>query len=117
MKKNFVAVFCFLLLAGGLFCGCSKKTAVGSQVFEQASPDVKVAWDKAVTADKSNDYVAAITGYHSLMAQKASLSPQQNEVVNAASLAINQRMYAAANNGDEAAKTASAQLVQLQNAH
>ena len=113
--KSYMWTVGLLVLVSGLFVGCSKTAPESSQVFSSATPEVKQTWDKAVAEDKANDYVAAITDYRSLMAQRASLSTGQLEAVNAAALAINQRLYAAANNGDPAAKAASLKLAAMQN--
>lgn len=115
MIKNHLALAGALLLAGAVFFGCAKKTASGSQAFANASPEIKAIWDNAVAADQTNGYVAAVTGYHDLMLRKAGLSDDQITAVNAAALAINQRLYAAANSGDAAAKDASLKLATMQN--
>jgi hypothetical protein len=117
MIKKYLMAVAVLLLAGGAFFGCAKKADVGSQVFDQAPPEIREIWDNAVAADQTNGYVAAITGYHSLMAQKGKLTDDQITTLNAAALAINQRLYAAANSGDPAAKDASLKLAGMQNAH
>jgi len=117
MMKKYAVMAGILLLAAGVFFGCAKKTASGSQAFAGASPELKEIWDHAVAADQTNGYVAAITGYHSLMAQKAKLTDDQITALNAAALAINRRLYAAVNSGDAAAKDASLQLVGMQSQH
>jgi hypothetical protein len=114
MKKN-VAVLAILLLTGGLNFGCAKKSAAGSQAFAKAAPEIQQTWNDAVAADQTNGYVAAISGYHNLMAQRAQLTDAQITALNAAALAINQRLYAAVKNGDAAAKEASLALAGMQN--
>ena len=113
MFKKYFVTACLLALAVGFGGGCSRKAGTGSSTFNQAAPEIKQIWDQAVAADKANDYFNAITGYHSLMVQKEKLTETQVEALNAAALAINQRMYAAANNGDAAAKEASDKLVKM----
>ena len=113
IKKFFVAA-CLLALAGLFVTGCSRKTVASASAFDQAAPEVKQAWDQAVAADKANDYYTAVTSYHTVMAQKDKLTDGQIETANAACLAVNQRMFAAASSGDEAAKAASAKLVKTQ---
>ena len=115
MNTKRIAAVCWLLFAGGVFSGCAKKAATGSGAFVAASPEIRETWDKAVAADQTNGYVVAITGYHDLMTQKASLTDEQIAAVKAAALAINQRLYAAANSGDAAAKEASLKLAGMQN--
>lgn len=117
MVKKFLVGVCAVFLIAGMLSGCGRKAGTGSHIFDSASPDLKQVWDGAMTADKSNDYVTAITGYHQLMAQKDKLTPDQIEAVNDAALAVNQRMYTAANNGDAAAKDAQAKLAQMQGQH
>ena len=115
MIKNYFVVVCVLLLAVGVFLGCAKKSSSANQAFAKAAPEIKAVWDQAVADDQANNYVAAVTGYHNIMAQKAKLTDEQINAVNAAALAINQRLYAAANNGDAAAKEASLKLAASQN--
>lgn len=115
MNKKYIPAACLLLLAGVTFSGCAKKPATGSRAFATAPPEIREIWDNAVAADQTNGYVAAITGYHDLMTQKASLTDEQITAVKAAALAINQRLYAAANSGDAAAKDASLKLAGMQN--
>ncbi len=114
MMKKSLFVFSVILTLCGLMAGCGKNVANGNQVFVQAAPELKQAWDQAVNADKTNDYVAAVTGYRSLMKQGNTLTADQVDAVNAAALAINQRMYAAGQNGDEAAKQALQKFSQMQ---
>lgn len=115
MTKKYMMAVCLLLLAGGTLSSCAKKTATGSRAFVAAPSEIKEIWDNAVAADLTNGYVAAITGYHDLMTRKTSLTDEQIAAVNAAALAINQRLYAAANNGDATAKEASLKLARMQN--
>jgi hypothetical protein len=117
MIKNFLMAMCAGLLACGIFLGCARKSAEGSQAFGHAAPEIKQVWDKAVADDKANDYVAAVTGYHSLLVLRANLTADQLTAVNDAALAINQRLYTAANSGDAAAKAASMKLAGMQNQH
>ena len=112
IKKLFV-VACLFTLAGLFVTGCSRKTAAGPSAFDQAAPDIKQAWDQGVAADKANDYYTAVTSFHIIMAQRDKITDAQIEAVNAACLAVNQRMMAAANNGDAAAKAASDTLIQM----
>jgi len=115
MVKKHIAMVGTLLLAGGMLFGCARKAAPGNRVFATATPELQAIWDNAVAADQTNGYVAAVTGYHDLLAQKASLTDDQIAAVHAAALAINQRLYAAASSGDAAAKEASLKLATMQN--
>ncbi len=110
MRRN-VAACVIGLLAGWLtVVGCSPRKGNDSQAFQKAAPEIKAVWEKAVVEDEANDYVAATTDYRSLMAQKSSLTEEQLAAVNTAALALNQRLYAAANAGDAAAQAAQARL-------
>ena len=113
MTKKFCAVVGCLILAVLFITGCSRKTATNATAFDQAAPDIKQAWDQGVAADKANDYFTAVTSFHTIMVQRDKLTDAQIEAVNAACLAVNQRMMAAANNGDAAAKAASDKLLQI----
>lgn len=115
MNKKYIPAVCFLLFVAWAFSGCAKKAATGNRAFATAPPEIREIWDNAVAADQTNGYVVAITGYHDLMTRKASLTDEQITVVKAAALAINQRLYAAANGGDAAAKDASLKLAGMQN--
>lgn len=106
-----------VLAIAGVFAGCAKKSSGGNQAFAKATPEIKAIWDQAEVADKANDYVTAITNYRILMAQREKLTPQQSEALDAASLAIKQRLSAAANSGDAVAKEASMKLVGAQYQH
>jgi hypothetical protein len=114
MIKKFYLTVSMLLVACGIMAGCAKKTESSNPAFANAAPEIKAIWDQAVAADKTNDYVAASTGYRSLIAQKDKLSGEQIEAIQDASLAMNQRLTAAANSGDAAAKAAAAKLAGMQ---
>ena len=114
MFKNLLTTVLAGLLASMTVVGCGKKAVGGTAAFSQATPEIKQIWDKAAADDKANDYVAAVTGYRSLMAQRANLTEDQLAAVNTAALAINQRLNAAANTGDAAAKEASLKLGAMQ---
>jgi hypothetical protein len=115
MIKKYWAAACLWLLVGGLFSGCARKSAGGNPAFAQAPLEIKALWDQAAADDQTNNYVAAVTGYHALMARKSHLTDEQITAVNNAALSINQRLYAAANSGDAAAKEASMKLAAMQN--
>ena len=108
-------------LSVALFVACAGcgKTGAGAQAqaFDQAPAAIKADWDTAVAADKTNDYYTASTSYAKVLAQEGQLTPKQVEVLESASRELSQRMVAAANNGDDAAKLALAKLMQEQNRH
>jgi hypothetical protein len=115
MLKQFSTVMP-ALLALCLVIGCGKKSSATSGTFGAASPELKQLWDAAVTADKADDYVTAATDYQMLRAKQGQLSADQLLAVKDAALNLNQRMTAAANAGDAAAKSAAQKLAGMQNA-
>ena len=104
-----------LLALCGIWAGCGKQAAPSSQIFNQAAPEIKAAWEKASAADKANDYVTAVTGYRNLALQRDKLTHEQLVTVNDALLAINQRLSEAYNQGEPAAKQAYSKLFQNRN--
>ena len=117
MILKYFFVLAVLLAACGVLAGCGKKSTINSSVFNQAAPEIKEVWDQASAADKANDYYTAATGYHSLMTKKSQMTDSQIETLNSMSLALNQRLTAAVNSGDAAAKEASAKLAKIQMGH
>ena len=85
--------------------GCGQKsaqlTADQNKAFDNAPPEVKQTWDKALAADKANDYVAAQTALSSLSQMK--LSDQQQKVLEEERAAFGQRMMQAADKNDPGA--------------
>lgn len=110
MSKNIFWIFALLAVCGA-FIGCAKKPAAGNQAFAAATPEIRQMWEDAAAHDQTNDYVGASSGYRGLLSQREKLSADQAQAVMDASLALNQRMTAAANSGDEAAKAAAQQLM------
>ena len=100
------------MAAGLLFAACS--SSIDQTAFKGAAPEIKQVWDKAVTADKANNYVVANTNYVSLLSQP--VSPEQLAAVQTALGALNERMNVAAAKGDAAASKALADLKNLQSA-
>ena len=99
------------LVAGvGMAAGCGAKKAptADAKVFAEAPVEIKQAWDEASTADRTNGYAPAQTLYYALMREK--LTPEQRQAVNQASTALNDRLTAALQKGDPAAKAALAEL-------
>ncbi len=91
--------------------GCGKGgsgTAGGG--FNNASPEIHAAWDKAVAADKANDYVPAILGYKQILQQRDQLSEAQVKTVEEASGKLMQRIVEASTKGNAAARQAISQL-------
>jgi hypothetical protein len=110
--KTFVACTGVFLIGCVVLAGCGKGgSGSGTSGFSGAAPEVKEAWDKAVAADKANDYVPAVLGYKQILLQRDQLSASQVKAVEEASSKLFQRLVEASSKGDPAAKQA---LVQLQ---
>ena len=101
-----------LLLAAGIaLAGCGKGgSGTGGSGFDNASPEIKAAWDKAVAADKANDYVPAVLGYKQILLQRDQLSEGQAKAVEDASGKLFQRLVEASSKDDPAARQALSQL-------
>jgi hypothetical protein len=94
-----------------LLAGCGKGgSGSGTSGFSNAAPELKEAWDKAVAADKANDYVPAVLGYKQILLQRDDLSPSQVKAVEEASSKLFQRLVDASTKGDPAARQALSQL-------
>lgn len=107
--KTFAVCATALLIGCVVLAGCGQG-ASGSSGFNGAPPELKAAWDRAVAADKTNDYVPAVLGYKQILLQRDQLSPSQVKVVEAASGKLFQRLVDASTRGDPAAKQALSQL-------
>jgi len=99
-------------LAASMFVGCS--SSADQNAFEKASPEIKANWDRALAADKANDYFTASTSYANVLKEEIKLTPQQLALLESTSRALTQRMMAAAESGDPAAKQALVKLMQAQ---
>lgn len=89
-----------MLVAG---CGqhVTKVTAEQNKAFDSAPAEVKQTWEKALAADKANDYVNAAAALDSL--RKMTLSDQQSQALEAERAAFGERLMQAAEKGDPAA--------------
>jgi predicted small lipoprotein YifL len=115
LKKNLIWL-AVCLLTTFMLVSCGKKGGQASpQSFDKVAPEIKADWDTAVAADKANDYFTASTSYAKVIRQQSNLTPKQFDSVLAASQALMQRLTAAADSGDAAAKQALAQLMRAQN--
>lgn len=102
MKSWNVALASLITMVALAAC---KKAAPTGEVFASASVEIKAGWNSADAAMKTNGYAAAILQLQALRANPA-LTPQQQQVVDAKSTAISDKMYAEANKDDPAAKQA-----------
>jgi len=111
MVKTFAAYAGALFIGGLLLTGCGKGSSGGdSGGFSAARPELKTAWETAVAADKTNDYVPAVLGYKEILLQRDQLSPSQVLEVEEASSKLFQRLVTASSKGDPAAKQALSKL-------
>jgi len=100
-----------VLMSCIVLAGCGRgASGSGSSGFNGAPPELKAAWDAAVAADKTNDYVPAVLGYKEILLQRDQLSPGQVKAVEEASNKLFQRLVEASAKGDPAAKQALSQL-------
>jgi hypothetical protein len=106
--------FILLLLVGFVFAGCNRNDGGNNSAsFDNAPPQIKATWDKAVAADKINDYVVAIVAYRQILQQQDKLQPAQVRLVEDASSQLFQRLVAASTQGDPAARQALVALRQM----
>jgi hypothetical protein len=95
-----------LAVAAVSFCvGCGpgsvKLNSGDKQAFEQAAPDVKQTWERALAADKANDYLNAQTLLDSL--EQMTLNDAQKQALLKQREAFNERVWQAAEKNDPGA--------------
>ena len=111
MLKTFAVRLGAALLGCLILAGCGRGgSGSGPGGFDAAPPELKAAWNTAVAADKTNDYVAAVLGYKGILSQRDQLSPSQVKAVEEASSELFQRLVTASVKGDPAAKQALSRL-------
>lgn len=103
---------CVVLAAGLALAGCGQKG--GGSSFNSAAPEIKATWDKAVAADRANDYLSAIAGYRQVLLHRDQLSPGQITAAEEASVKLFQRLADASSKGDPAAKQALATMREME---
>jgi hypothetical protein len=117
--KNFVSAATAGCVAGVmlLIAGCgqhpAKLTAEQSKAFDSAPAEVKQTWDKALAADKANDYVTAQTALDSL--DQMILSDPQRKALEVESGAFGLRLWQAAEKNDPAAVQAVQEINKSKN--
>mgnify|MGYP001191669964 CR=1 FL=1 len=100
-----------LLIAGIALAGCGKSgSGAGGGGFDKAPPEIKAAWEKAVAADRTNDYVTAIVGYKAILQERDTLPRELVKAAEEASGKVFQRVVAASQKGDPDARDAMATL-------
>lgn len=109
------APWCSLLLGAGLvaLCGCGRNAAdtgaaVPQQVFDNSVPELKQVWDRALEADRTNDFVGAQTLLYALT--RSRLTPSQDQAVRGEMATVSKRMSDLAEKGDPAALKALEEL-------
>jgi len=111
IARNPVGWMGIILAIGVVLAGCGKAgSKPGGHGFDKAAPEIKAAWDKAIAADQTNDYVVAVTEYRAVLVQRDHLSPGQIKAAEDANATLFQRMREAASKGDPAAQEALATL-------
>jgi hypothetical protein len=113
--KKIAAMMLVLLMGAAMLTGCGKGGSKSSSAsFDAAPAEIKAAWDKAVAADKANDYVTAVVGYKDIVRQQDKLQEGQVKAVQEASGKLFQRMVDASSKGDAAARQAIATLADME---
>jgi hypothetical protein len=96
-----VAILLGLSLA---LAGCGKKsvpkTPTSTKAFQTASPEIKAAWQNALSAAASHDYATAILTCRMLQMQSNLNSQQLASVVDTIT-AVNNELLAAVQKGDQ----------------
>jgi hypothetical protein len=106
-----------ILAVGMALGGCGQAgSGAGGSSFNTAAPEIKATWDKAVAADRTNDYVPAVLGYKQVLLQRDQLSPAQVKAVEDASVKLFQRLAEASSKGDPAAQQALATMRDMERA-
>jgi hypothetical protein len=110
MKKH--SWLLVILLTLGFASGCGKGTGSGpvnAKAFDNAIPEAKVMWEKALTAAGTNDYVPAVLMCRTLAARE-DLTPDQKTTVENKLSDIYDKMNSKAGNGDKQAQAAIDEL-------
>jgi len=111
IARNLMGWLGIVLAVGLAVASCGKGgSKAGGRDFDRAAPEIKAAWEKAVAADQTNDYVTAVTEYRVVLVQRDHLSPSQIKAVEGANATLFQRLREAASKGDPAAQQALATL-------
>lgn len=95
-----ILAFALLLSAG---CGnqAPKLTATQTNAFDNAPTETKQTWEKALAADKANDYMTAATLLNNL--EQTTLSDPQKQALEVERANFGQRLVQAAEKNDPAA--------------
>jgi hypothetical protein len=99
VRATFLAIA--LLVAGGCGNQTVKLTSEQTKSFDTVPSEVKQAWDKALTADKANDYVNAQKLLDNL--KQMQLNDEQKQALETERATFDQRLWQAAEKNDPAA--------------
>ncbi len=106
-------MICFanaLLFVAGCGQKGAKLTSEQSKAFDGAPPEVKQAWEKALAADKANDYMVAQTSLDSL--NHMILSDAQRQALETENTAFGLRLMQAVEKNDPVAVKAVQEINQ-----
>lgn len=111
-----IARLCSILLAGVFLLapsgcrrgGSNEVSSKEQHAFDKATPELAQSWAAAVGAAKTNDYFGAETLLHQLLRQD--LTAQQKQAAEHQLTIVVERLNAALDRGDPAAKAALDQL-------
>ena len=103
--KRYLWILITVVGMAAAVAGCHSKMSANSAsaAFASADAATKATWDKAMAASQTNDYAMAIIALRTLRLQ-SDLTQQQYKALDDTLATLSDRMYDAANRGDEAAK-------------
>jgi hypothetical protein len=90
-----------VVLCIGCGQGSVKLSSSEKKAFDQASPEVKQAWENVQAAEKANEYLKAVNLFDSL--SQMQLTEPQKEALIKEREGFNQRLWQAAEKNDAAA--------------
>jgi hypothetical protein len=97
----FVCLCIFIFVVAGCGSGSAKPSTAQLGAFDGAPDEVKQAWKKALDAEQASDYVGAQTSFESL--SKLDLAPQQKQALDSEFFSFQDRLYQAAEKGNQEA--------------
>ncbi|HXU79282.1 MAG TPA: hypothetical protein VN794_22070 [Methylomirabilota bacterium] len=96
-----LALAAVVVLCIGCGQGSVKLSSSEKKAFDQASPEVKQAWENVQAAEKANEYLKAVNLFDSL--SQMQLTEPQKEALIKEREGFNQRLWQAAEKNDAAA--------------
>jgi hypothetical protein len=104
LLRRALLLVCACVLLGACDNSDYNLSGKDKQAFKDATPDIRLEWEKALKADKANDYLAANTSFRFVLTQK--ITPDQLVAVQTALGGLNERMNDAAAKGNVSAQKA-----------